>query len=105
MKGIIEGNTHGFISTDLVQSWYGWSFSNLKILDCDLKEYAVPASNASWYQLAIFESDFQKSNSKCLLGKSQTLSDLHRSGAGCTFLRNASVACQCTLYLKNQDAF
>ena len=65
----------------------------------------VPASNASWYQLAIFESDFQKSNSKCLLGKSQTLSDLHRSGAGCAFLRNASVACQCTLYLKNQDAF
>ena len=63
------------------------------------------ASNASWYQLAIFDSDLQKLNSKCLLGKSQTLSDLHRSGASCAFLRNASGTCQCTLYLKNQDAF
>ena len=47
------------------------------------------ASSASWYQLAIFELDFSKSNFKMLVGKSQTLSDLHRNDAGCAFLQNA----------------
>ena len=33
-------------------------FSNLKITNCGQKGRIVVASSASWYQLAIFESDF-----------------------------------------------
>ena len=49
------------------------------------------ASRASWYQLAIFESDFSNPNSKCLLGCAQTPFDLHRADAGCAFVPNTSI--------------
>ena len=49
------------------------------------------ASRASWYQLAIFESDFSNLNSKCLLGCAQTPFDLHRADAGCAFVPNAFI--------------
>ena len=43
-------------------------FSNLKISNCGQKGRIVVASRASWYQLAIFESDFSKSKFKMLVG-------------------------------------
>ena len=43
-------------------------FSNLKISNCGQKGRIVVASRASWYQLAIFESDFFKSKFKLLVG-------------------------------------
>ena len=48
---------------------------------------------------------FQNPNSKCLLGCAQTPYVLHPVDAGCAFLRNASIACQCTLSLKIPNAF
>jgi len=47
-------------------------FSNLKITNCGQKGRIVVASSASWYQLAIFESDFTNPASKHLLGFAQT---------------------------------
>ena len=49
------------------------------------------ASRASWYQLAIFESDFSNQNSNCLLGCAQTPFDLHRADAGRAFVPNTSI--------------
>lgn len=42
---------------------------------------------------------------KMLVGDTPNPFTLHRSDAGCAFLRNASVACQCTLSLKIPNAF
>ena len=56
-----------------------------------LRTNTIVASRASWYQLAIFESDFSNPNSKCLLGCAQTPFDLHRADAGRAFVPNTSI--------------
>jgi len=63
----------------------------LKISDAGVDRSSYSASRASWYQLAIFESDFSNPNSKCLLGCAQTPFDLHRADAGCAFVPNTSI--------------
>lgn len=70
-----------------IQPFY--PFQIVVLVEGEIEGRVSIASRASWYQLAIFESDFLKSNFKMLVGKPQTLSDLHRTDAGCAFLQNA----------------
>jgi len=64
-------------------------FSNLKITNCGQKGRIVVASNATWYQLAIFELDFSKSKFKTLVGLCPNPLRSASCDAGCAFLQNA----------------
>ena len=66
-------------------------FSNLKITNCGQKGRIVVASSATWYQLAIFESDFSKSKFKMLVGLCPIPFRSASCDAGCAFVPNTSI--------------
>ena len=72
-----------------IQPFY--PFQIVVLVEGEIEGRVSIASRASWYQLAIFESDFSNLNSKCLLGCAQTPFDLHRADAGCAFVPNTSI--------------
>ena len=72
-----------------IQPFY--PFQIVVLVEGEIEGRVSIASRASWYQLAIFESDFSNPNSKCLLGCAQTPFDLHRADAGRAFVPNTSI--------------
>lgn len=72
-----------------IQPFY--PFQIVVLVEGEIEGRVSIASRASWYQLAIFESDFSNQNSNCLFGCAQTPFDLHRADAGRAFVPNTSI--------------
>ena len=72
-----------------IQPFY--PFQIVVLVEGEIEGRVSIASRASWYQLAIFESDFSNQNSNCLLGCAQTPFDLHRADAGRALVPNTSI--------------
>ncbi|WP_416453407.1 hypothetical protein [Faecalibacterium prausnitzii] len=63
----------------------------MKISDAEVDGNIYAASSASWYQLAIFESDFSKSKFKMLVGLCPNPICSASRDAGCAFVPNAFI--------------
>ena len=74
-----------------VQTISSQSWSDLKISYAVVDGNIYVASSATWYQLAIFESDFSKSKFKMLVGLCPIPFRSASCDAGCAFVPNTSI--------------